>query len=59
MIISEETKMALRILVALPTLIIVLNYIKLMHLEEKAETRKLSFKQRDWIINRKRRCKKK
>ena len=59
MTISEETKMALRILVALPTLIIILNQIRLMHLEEKAETRKLSFKQRDWILNRNRRCKKK
>ena len=59
MIINEETKMALRILVALPTLIIVLNYIKLMHLEDQANKKQLSFKQRDWILNRNRRCKKK
>jgi len=59
MIISEETKVVILILISLPVLIIVLNQIRLLHLDEVKDTRQLSFKQRDWIINRNRRCKKK
>ena len=56
---NQETQAAIMTVLAMPVLIIILNQIKLMHLEEKAETKQLSFKQRDWILNRNRRCKKK
>lgn len=55
---NQETQAAIMTVLAMPVLIIILNQIKLMHLEEKAEAKQLSFKQRDWIINRNRRCKK-
>ena len=52
-----ETISAIMIVLTLPLLIIILNKIKLMHLEEEMKT-KQSFKQRDWMLNRNRRCKK-
>ncbi len=59
MMISEEIKVVFKILISIPLIIIIFNRIKLMHLEDVAEKKQLSFKQRDWILNRKRRCKKK